>query len=84
MQVSHRCLTYSVRLRRIPGIRPRVFSLIDPFLLTRSAIAAAADEAARIGPLIAVFAAVAALIVYGLFAWERIVRRRREQDPGST
>jgi len=24
------------------------------------------------------------VIVYGLLAWERIVRRRREMEPGST
>jgi uncharacterized protein involved in outer membrane biogenesis len=34
--------------------------------------------------LVAVLAAVAALVVYGLFAWENIMRRRREQEPGST
>jgi hypothetical protein len=36
-----------------------------------------------IGAILAV-AATIGLIVYGLFAWERIVRRRREQEPGST
>jgi hypothetical protein len=35
-------------------------------------------------PLIAVLAATAAVLVYGLWAWERIVARRREQLPGST
>jgi hypothetical protein len=34
--------------------------------------------------LIAVLAATAVLLVYGLWAWEGIVRRRREQEPGST
>lgn len=34
--------------------------------------------------LVLVLALVVALIVYGLMAWEHIVRRRREQEPGAT
>ncbi|MBL9077670.1 MAG: hypothetical protein JNL08_09210 [Planctomycetes bacterium] len=34
--------------------------------------------------VILALAATLALVVYGLFAWERIVRRRREQLPGTT
>lgn len=33
--------------------------------------------------LVFTFGLLAALIVYGLMAWERIVRRRREQLPGT-
>lgn len=34
--------------------------------------------------LLFVLAATAAVLVYGLLAWERIVARRREQDPGTS
>jgi hypothetical protein len=34
--------------------------------------------------LIAVFALVAGLVVFGLLAWERIVARRRAEEPGSS
>ncbi len=34
--------------------------------------------------LVLALAAVAAVLVYGLLAWEHIVRRRREQEPGTT
>jgi len=34
--------------------------------------------------LIVAFALLAALIVFGLRGWERMVRIRREQEPGST
>jgi hypothetical protein len=43
--------------------------------------------AVTVNPTLAlVFAlgATGALIVYGLVAWERIVRRRREQLPGTS
>lgn len=33
--------------------------------------------------LVAVFLGVAGLVVYGLFAWENIVRRRRAVEPSS-
>jgi len=33
--------------------------------------------------LVLVLGATAAVLCYGLLAWERIVRRRREQEPGS-
>ncbi|MBX3463372.1 MAG: hypothetical protein KF830_09385, partial [Planctomycetes bacterium] len=33
--------------------------------------------------LVGALAAVALLVVYGLWAWERIVRRHREQLPGT-
>jgi hypothetical protein len=34
--------------------------------------------------LIVALALLAGLIVYGLRGWERLVRIRREQEPGST
>lgn len=34
--------------------------------------------------LVLALALTGAVLVYGLLAWERIVRRRREQEPGST
>jgi len=34
--------------------------------------------------LVCALGATGALIVYGLAAWERIVRRRREQLPGTS
>lgn len=34
--------------------------------------------------LVLVLVSTAALLVYGLMAWDRIVRRRREEEPGST
>lgn len=39
---------------------------------------------ATLAGVIAAIAAVGVVLVYGLLAWERIVRRRREQEPGST
>ncbi len=39
---------------------------------------------ATVAGLVAALAAVALVLVYGLFAWERIVRRRREAPPGGT
>jgi hypothetical protein len=34
--------------------------------------------------LIPVLALTVGLLVYGLFAWEHIVRRRREAEPGTS
>lgn len=35
-------------------------------------------------PLVLTLALTLLLIVYGLFAWERIVARRRAADPGTS
>lgn len=35
-------------------------------------------------PLVLTLALTLGLIVYGLFAWERIVARRRSADPGTS
>jgi hypothetical protein len=34
--------------------------------------------------LVLALLAVGLIIVYGLFAWEHIVRRRRESEPGTS
>lgn len=34
--------------------------------------------------LVLALAATGAVLVYGLLAWEHIVRRRREADPGTS
>ena len=34
--------------------------------------------------LLVAFGSLAALILFGLRGWERMVRQRREQEPGST
>lgn len=34
--------------------------------------------------LVVVLGLTGAVLIYGLMAWENIVRRRREQEPGTT
>jgi hypothetical protein len=34
--------------------------------------------------LVGALTGTGAVLVYGLLAWERIVRRRREQEPGTS